>query len=247
MSGHSKWSKVKHQKATTDAVKGKNFTKMSKAIAIAVKEGGNADPNFNFKLRLAIDNARSVNMPKENITRAIEHAKGDTSGLNIQEALYEGFGPAGIGMLIKTTTDNKQRTVAEIKNVLDRNGGVLAATGAVSHSFNFVGLVSVVKASKTFDEIFEIALSSGAEDLEDEGESIAVYTNHEQLHNVKIALENAGLTVNSFEMYFRPSIRIPVTEKGIADKLIKLLHMLEDLDDVQKIYTNADVSDEALS
>jgi YebC/PmpR family DNA-binding regulatory protein len=248
MSGHSKWSKIKHQKGTTDAIKGKVFTKMSKAILIAVKEGGgNTDPNFNFKLRLAIDKARHVNMPKENIERAIEKAKGSGSGVVFQEALYEGFGPMGVGLLIKTATDNKQRTVAEIKNVLERNGGSLATSGAVSHFFTFVGLIQVEKRDMTFDHIFEIALTVGAQDLEDEGDQVAIYTDHTDVHTIKEKLTEKGLAVLNAELYYRPSIQIDVNEKTVANRLIHLLDVIEELDDVQKVYSNANVSDEALS
>lgn len=247
MSGHSKWSKVKHQKEVTDSAKGKIFTKIAKAIAVAIKEsGGNADPNFNFKLRLAIEKARSVNMPKENITRAVDHGKGIGEGAHIEEAIYEGFGPAGIGLLIKTATDNRQRTVSEIKNTLDRGGGVLATSGAVSHLFMFVGLIHVKKDQKTFDEMFEAALGAGADDLEDEGDDVAIYTNHADVHRVKEALTQKGFTVTNFELYYRPQMVIPVLDQALALRLIKLLSLLEELDDVQKVYTNAQVSDEAL-
>lgn len=248
MSGHSKWSKVKHQKEATDAVKGKVFTRLSKAIIIAVKEGGgNTDPNFNFKLRLAVDKARSANMPKENIERAIEKAKGaGANGTMIEEVIYEAFGPAGVGIIIEAATENKQRTVAEVKNVLERNGGVLAGTGAVSHLFKHVGCITVLKKNKTFDEIMEVSMNIGALDLADSPDSVEVYTVPSDLHKVKDVLTKAGIEVTSSELIYKPVSVVPVNDQSRAKQVLRLLSTLELVEDVDRVFANFDIPDEYL-
>ncbi|MBI4991336.1 YebC/PmpR family DNA-binding transcriptional regulator [Candidatus Gottesmanbacteria bacterium] len=244
MSGHSKWSKVKHQKETTDAAKGKVFTKFANAITIAVGEGGSPDPNFNFKLRLAIDKARSYNMPKENIERAIERARGGEEGGTLQEAVYEAFAPGGVGVIIEAATNNKQRTVSELKNILERGGGVLAASGSVSHFFKYVGLITVAKDKKSFDEIMEAAINAGATDISDAGEYVEIFTEPSSLHKIKEALIAFGLSVSSSELDYHPITTIPIEKKETAAQILKLLSAIEDMDDVQKVYANFDIPDE---
>lgn len=238
MSGHSKWSKVKHQKETTDAVKGKIFTKMSSHIMMAVKEGGGGDPASNFRLRLAIEKAKSANMPKENIERAVDKAVKAGSEGGMEEHLYEAFGPGGIGIIIQATTDNKQRTVAEIKNTLERNGGVLATSGAVSHLFNYVGYIGVKKNDKTFDQIMEIALTVGAIDLSDEGEMVDIYTNHNDLHKIKEELIKKGLTVAEDELIYKALSPMSIEDPKEKEKVEELLQILEERDDVQAVFAN---------
>ena len=238
MSGHSKWSKVKHQKASTDAVKGKIFTKMANAIIMAVKQGGGTDPDSNFKLRLAIDRAKNANMPKDNIVRAIERAGKAGESESVSEIIYEAFGPAGIGILIKAVTDNKQRTVSEIKNILERGGGVLASQGAVSHLFQQVGLLEVEKNSRTFDEIFELVSQAGGIDMEEEEGIIMVYTTYADLHKVREFLEKHALKILSAELYFRPDLQLNIERKELSEKIDKLLIILEDTEDIQRVYTN---------
>ncbi|KKS96676.1 MAG: hypothetical protein UV73_C0009G0027 [Candidatus Gottesmanbacteria bacterium GW2011_GWA2_43_14] len=238
MSGHSKWSKVKHQKAATDAVRGKIFTKMSNAIIIAVKQGGGvADPDSNFKLRLAIDRAKSVNMPKENIMRAIEKAAKSGDSENMSEIVYEAYGPAGVAVLIKAVTDNKQRTVAEVKNLLERGGGVLAAQGSVSRLFSQVGLIEIGKEGRTFDEIFELATEAGAIDIEDTDEAFLVYTDHGELHKVREFLQTK-VTILSAELSFRTEAAVRPDKQETREKIEKLLDAVEDMEDVQRVYTN---------
>lgn len=248
MSGHSKWSKVKHQKESKDASKGKIFTKLSNIIAMAVKEGGgNSDPDSNFKLRLAIEKARSLNMPKDKIERAIERGKGKGGELNnFQEAVYEAFGPAGVGIIIETASDNKQRTVANIKSILDREGGSLASAGSVMHNFQFAGLIKINK-THNYDQVMEAALDTGAYDLEDSPDSIEVYTDPALLHKIKQALEAKGITVDSFELFYRAKTTISVTNKEIAQKIIQLMQTLEDLDDVKCVFANFEIPDEYLN
>lgn len=247
MSGHSKWSKIKHQKESTDTTKGKIFTKLANAIIIAVKTGGGiTDPGGNIRLRLAIEKAKSANMPKDKIARAVERGKGSDQNDNLEEALYEGFGPFGIGILIETTTNNKQRTVSELKNTLERGGGTLATSGSVTHFFNFVGLITVNKEGKSFDQILEIAINVGAIDAEDTGNTIDIYTNHADLHKVKEELLKYGLTIQSCELYYRPIITVAITDQQIAQKILSLLTTLEEIEDVQKVHANFDIADEFL-
>lgn len=248
MSGHSKWSKVKHQKESTDAAKGKIFTKLANAIILAIKQGGgNTDPDTNFKLRLSIEKARSLNMPKDKIDRAVELGCGSDSGDDLTQIMYEGFGPGGVGILIETATDNKQRTVAELKNVLDRGGGSLATAGSVSHFFQAVGLVRIDKQNKSSDEVLGGALESGAIDLEDTGDTYDIFTKPSELHIVKDNLLKAGFKVSTFELFYRPKTEIPINDKNTANKLLALLTSLEDLDNVQKVHANFDIPDEILT
>lgn len=239
MSGHSKWSKVKHQKETSDAAKGKLFTKLSNAIITAVREGGGiADSEGNFKLRLAIEKARSLNMPKENIERAIERGKGSPETSGVREVIYEAFGPGGVAILIVATTDNKQRTVAAIKNILERGGGTLAGSGAVAYLFRLMGLIRIRKGTRTIDELMEIALEAQAVDLEDSEDSVEVYTEPAALHKIKEILVEKGIPVESFELFYRPTTSLPVQNKDTARAVLKLLSNLEEIDDVQRVFAN---------
>lgn len=243
MSGHSKWSKVKHQKEVTDKMRGKIFTKMANAIIIAVREGGGiTDSNSNFKLRLAIEKAKSVNMPKENIARAIDRAGRSGEEETINEILYEAFGPYGVGLLIKTATANKQRTVSDIKNILEQSGGVLATSGAVSHLFNQIGLLEIVKNGKTYDEILELSIAAGAVDIEEKDNSFFIYTNPADLHKVREFLMERRLTVVGAELYFKPSSLVVLEQKVEIEKIERLIESLEELEDIQKVYANHSLS-----
>jgi len=240
MSGHSKWSKVKHQKGVTDAIKGKIFTKMANAIAISVRESGNADPETNFKLRLAIEKARSMNMPKSNIDRAIARGSGEDDGARFETVVYEAFAPEGVGMIVEAATDNKQRTVSILKNTLDRHGGTLAAQGAVSHLFRYVGFIEVDKSGKSFDSLMDIALNVGAEDIQDAGTSVDIYTKPTDLHKVKESLVKEGITVTDAELIYQPIAWMSITDPNKVSRLQNLLETIEDLDDVQKVFANCD-------
>lgn len=242
MSGHSKWSKVKHQKAVTDAVKGKIFTKLSNAIINAViSSGRNPDPDTNFKLRLIVERSRHMNMPKDKIEHAIARAVGDEEAVVLQEAIYEGFGPSGVGILIEVLTDNKQRTVVEIKNVLERGGGNLATAGAVSHLFQHVGLITVDKKGKLYDMVMEDAIQTGAIDIKDESDGYEIFTLPTDLHKIKIAMEDKEYTIVSSELIFRPTITIPFNDHSTASQILKLIESLEEMDDVQKVFCNFDI------
>ncbi len=248
MSGHSKWSKIKHQKEVTDATRGKIFTKLANAIIIAVREGGGiTDPVANFRLRLAIEKARSFNMPKEKIERAIERATGKNAENAMEQVVYEAFGPGGVGLIIEAVTNNKQRTVSEVKNILERGGGRLATQGAVSHFFRYMGLLTIEKKGKSFDELFEIAINSGASDIEDlDEETINVYTEPTSLHKVKEKITEQGIAVSSFELCYRPITIVPVEERSKAEAVLKLISSLEEMEDVHKVYANFDIPEEYL-
>lgn len=240
MSGHSKWSTIKRQKGAADAKRGQLFTKISNAITIAVREsGGSTDPENNFKLRLAIDKARAANMPKENIDRAITRAVGK-QGLSLETSIYEGFAPGKVAVIVQTVSDNKQRTVSEIKNVFEKGGGILATPGSVSYLFSIKGELSVQKKEKNFDEIFTLALDCGVEDIEEEDDRVVMYCENTALSFVKKSLEEKGLSVETAEIIYKPNSLITISNKDMQNKIIQFLEKVEDLDDVQKVYTNAD-------
>ena len=237
MSGHSKWSKVKHQKASTDKVKGQAFTKATHAITVAVREAaGVTDPNLNFRLRLAIDKARSVNMPKENIARAIERAA-KAGESNIDQVTYEAFGPGGAAVLIQAATDNKQRTVSQVKNVLDKSGGTLATPGAVSFMFQQSGVITLAKSGLSFDALLELALEVGADDVIERDDVYEVYTSPAVLAQVRQRISDQGLVVDNAEIIMRPTIPLTLDGEKTA-KLDQLCAKLEELDDVTAVYAN---------
>lgn len=251
MSGHSKWSQIKRQKGTTDIRRGQLFTKAANAITIAVRAGGGiTDPESNFRLRLAIEKARAANMPKENIQRAIERGKGiGERGQELEEVVYEGFGPGGISVIVECVTDNKQRTLSEIKNVFDKSGGTLGQPGSVSYQFKQVGQITIKKDNKSLDEILVVAADSGAQDIEEvpqAGEEVLIYTDSSSLQKVKEFLDKTGLTVVEAELVRQPTVIVPIADKDTAGKVISFVEKLESLDDVQKIYSNFDIPDEYL-
>lgn len=242
MSGHSKWSKVKHQKAVTDVVKARQFTKASHAIMIAVREGGGVtDPNGNFKLRLAVENARSVNMPKDNIDRAIERA-GGIGGKGIETILYEGFGPKGVAILIESVTDNRQRTVSVVRNVLEKHGGHLGPPGSVHYLFDAVGIIVVAKEGIVYDTLLEVAISAGSRDCIEEADGYVLFTEASSLFTVKSAVEEKGVTVAHADVVYQPKMTMPMEDVDKAT-LEKLVETLEDSDDVQRVFTNASYHD----
>ncbi|MCH7641010.1 YebC/PmpR family DNA-binding transcriptional regulator [Patescibacteria group bacterium] len=242
MSGHSKWSTIKHKKEATDAARGKLFSKLSRAISIAVKTGGGSDPISNSKLKVSIDAAKSANMPKVNIERAISRGSG---GGQLEEVTYEGFGPSGIGVIVETATDNRNRTGQEIKGLFERGGGHLAGPGAVSFNFEAKGLLLVSKNKNTEDQILKL-IDLGAEDVEETKYGIEVYIIPNKLSEVKKRIIDEGFSVSSTEFYKKPKSLQTVTEKEAASKVLAFLTNLENHDDVQKVFTNIDVPDEIL-
>ncbi len=245
MSGHSKWSSIKRQKGVADAQRGQLFTKLSKEIIIAAKQGG-GDPAANFRLRLAVQKARDNNMPAENIDRAVKRAVGGGEGTELFEITYEGYGPAGTAVIVEVTTDNRNRTVAEVRNVFARAGGSLGESGSVSWNFDSRGVISVVANGKDPDEVALYAIDAGAEDVSVGGDTIEVYTVPTDLEKVKKALEDQQVTVESAESARVPKTTVQLDEKS-AIQMLRLVEKLEALDDVQKVYFNAEFSDDVLA
>jgi len=238
MSGHSKWSTIKRQKGVADIKRGQIFTKLANAIVIAVKQnGGNTDPETNFKLRLAIDKARSFNMPKDNIERSIQKASGAGAGGDLFEALYEGFAPGGAALLIEAVTDNKQRTVADVKSTLEKNGGTLAGQGAVSYLFDRVGEIVVQASSKSEDEVLDLAIEINSSDYFKEGEDVIFYVSPTELSQAKNILDQKGVSIQSAEIVFKPQVVVNADEEA-KTKLHAIIEKLEDLADVQSVYSN---------
>lgn len=246
MSGHSKWATIKRQKGVNDTKRGQVFTKLSAAISIAVREGGGVlDPASNFKLRLAIDAARSANMPKENIERAIKRATGKQEG-QLEGAIYEGFGPGGVSVIVQAATDNKQRTISEIKSTFDKNGGSLGVPGAVSYQFSQKGLITLEKNKKNLDEFLLIAAEAGAEDVEEAGDEVMIYTQLEDLNKIREVLQKQNLSIKNAEFIWKPLTLVKITDPEKLNKIISLLEKLEDLTDVQKVYANFDLEDQLI-
>ena len=238
MSGHSKWSTIKRQKSAQDAKRGAIFTKIANSITIAVKQGGGiGDPSQNFRLRLAIDNARAVNMPKENIERAIKRAL-EKDASTFEEITYEGFAPGGISVIVEAASDNTTRTTAEVKSLFNKSGASFGHPGSVSYQFKQAGRIIAQKETKTFDDIFSIAVEAGAEDIEETGDEVFIYTLPDNLQSVKNFIEKAGLVIEEAEIIREPVTIISITDKGQKEKIEDFISSLENLDDVHKVYTN---------
>jgi YebC/PmpR family DNA-binding regulatory protein len=240
VSGHSKWATIHRQKEAKDAKRGQQFTKLANAISVAVREGGGTtEPESNFKLRLAVEKARAMSMPKENIQRAIEHGKGGANGAVLEEVLYEGYGPSGVGILAEAVTDNKQRTAQVIKNIFERSGGTLAGPGAVAYQFKKTGLILVEKQDPVDEQLLKI-IDLRAEDVEEVEDGLEVYVILSEFEGMRKSLTEAGFVIRSAEPVQVPTTTIPVSG-GEAEKVVALLTSLEELDDVQKVWTNADI------
>lgn len=239
MSGHSHYATIKRQKSVNDAAKGNLFSKLARSIMIAAKNG--PDPDMNFKLRFEIDKAREASMPKENIERAI--AKATTEAANITEVAYEGFGPGGVAFIVQVATDNKNRSAQEIKNTFERAGGSLAGPGAVSFNFESKGFMLVKKTENSEDEILKL-IDSGVEDFEETGDGIEVYVAPEGLGETHKKLTNAGFEVTSAELQMKPKNLQTISDQTLARKVINLIETLEEVEDVQKVFTNLDIPDE---
>jgi YebC/PmpR family DNA-binding regulatory protein len=245
MSGHSKWSTIKHKKGAADAKRGKLFGKLIKEITMAARTGG-GDPGGNPRLRTALLAARAANMPADNITRAIKKGTGDLPGETYEDFLYEVRGPVGIAVIIEGTTDNKNRTVAEIRHLLDRNGGTLEKTGGVMYLFEKKGSITLENPTQTADELMEIALEAGAEDIEIDGESCDIITDPATFEAVREAVIAKGLTPSAAEVSLQPKITVPVNSESDARKVLRLMEALEAHDDVSKVSANFDIPDEIL-
>ena len=245
MSGHSKWHQIRHKKAAVDAKRGKLFTKLIREIMVAARMGG-GDPEMNPRLRTAIEAAKAANMPSENIERAIKKGTGELEGVSYEEVVYEGYGPGGVAIMIEALTDNKNRTVAEIRHIFSKYGGNLGESGCVAWMFTKTGLILVPKDGTDGEKLLEVALEAGAEDFNEEGtDYYEIYVQPSNLLELKQALTDAGFTVESAEITALPQSTVRVEGKE-AEKLLKLLEVLEDHDDVQKVYSNMDIPDEVM-
>ncbi len=242
MSGHSKWATIKRKKAVLDAKRGKLFTKLIKEITIAARQGG-GDPEANPRLRLAVDNAKAANMPAENIERAIKKATGELEGATYHEVVYEGYGPGGIAILVEAATDNKNRTVAEIRHIFSKNGGSLGESNSVAWMFERKGIITVKRDGMSEDEMMEIIIDAGADDLQTEEEFFEVVTTLESFEAVRRALVEKGLPVENASLQWIAKNQIAIKGEE-AEKLMKLIESLEDNDDVQNVFTNADFVEE---
>ena len=246
MSGHSKWSTIKHKKGALDAKRGKLFTKLSKEIIIASKEG--PDPEMNYRLRLAIQNAKDANMPSDNIERSIKKGSGDDSGSsNYEEINYEGYGPGGTAFIVQTLTDNKNRTAAEVRSCFAKNGGNLGESGAVAWNFETKGVIDALVDTDNIDDVSMAGIDAGAIDVEVEGKNISFYTSYQGFEAVRKSLETINdVIIERSEIELVPTSFADVDQK-VAIKTLKLLEKLEDLDDIQKVFSNLNITEELVT
>jgi YebC/PmpR family DNA-binding regulatory protein len=246
MAGHSKWAQIKHKKAHTDAKRGKVFTRIVKEVTVAARLGG-GDPDGNPRLRLAIDKAKEVNMPQENIKRAIMKGTGELPGMSYDEIVYEGYGPGGVAIYIETLTDNKNRTVSELRHMLSKHNGSMGESGCVAWIFEKKGYILVDKRASAEDALMDIAIEAGASDMknEPEEESFEIITDTENFNAVKGALEKAGIEVSLAEITMLPQNYVTLEGKQ-AEQMASLMETIEDHDDVQNVYANFDMASELI-
>lgn len=244
MSGHSKWATIKRKKGAEDAKRGKIFTKLIREIAVAAKNGG-GDPDGNPRLRTVMDKARAANMPQDNVLRAIKKGTGELEGVSYEEHTYEGYGPGGAAVILDILTDNRNRTISEIRNLFSKNGGNMGEAGCVSWVFKKKGVLQLDRHSFTEEQLMEVVLDAGAEDLKDEEESWAVLTDPGHFESVKKGLEAKGLKSSSAEITMVPQNTIKLTG-GDAERMLRLMEALEDHDDVQNVYSNFDIPKEEM-
>ena len=245
MSGHNKWASIKHKKGANDAKRGKIFTKLIKEITVAARMGG-GDPNGNPRLRAAVLAARAENMPKDNIERGIKKGTGELEGVSYEESLYEGYGPGGAAVLVESLSDNKNRSVAEIRHIFSKNGGSLGTNGCVAWMFKKKGYIAIERSAVDEEKLMEKALEAGAEDVREDETTFEVITAPEDFEAVKAAIDGLQVPYISSEVTMLPQNTTSLAGKE-ADQMVKLMDMLEDCDDVQKVYTNADIPEELVS
>jgi len=244
MSGHSKWSSIKHKKAATDAKRGKIFTNLIKEITVAARMGG-GDIETNPRLRTAVQAAKAENMPKDNIERAIKKGTGELEGVNYEEISYEGYGPGGAAVLVESLTDNKNRTVADIRSIFGKNGGNLGENGCVAWMFDKKGYIVVERSAVDEDTLMETALEAGAEDIREDDSNFEVITEPGDFEAIKEAIDTASISYIDAEVTMLPQNTTNLAGKE-AEQMVRLMEMLEDCDDVQKVYTNADIPEEMI-
>ncbi len=245
MSGHSKWATIKRKKSAVDAKRGKIFTKLIKEITIAARQGG-GDPNGNPRLRLAIDNAKSQNMPADNIERAIKKATGELEGSTYTEITYEGYAPGGIAVLVEVATDNKNRTVAEIRHIFSKHGGNLGETGSVAWMFERKAVITIKRNGKNEDEVLEVILDAGADDLQTEEDFFEIQTSLESFEQVRKSLLEKNFEIENASLQWIAKNLIRVSGED-TQKVMKLIEVLEDNDDVQNVFTNADIDESSIN
>lgn len=247
MSGHSKWAQIRRSKGVNDARRGQLFTRLGREIVVAVREGGGGDPNANFRLRMAVQHARDANMPMDNIERTIKRALGGGEGSSLEEITYEGYGPGGTAMLVQALTENRNRTVAEVRNAFNRNGGNMGENGCVDWLFEAKGVIEVELQGHDPDELSLEAIDMGADDADPAGpddETLTIYTDPSDLDKVRQALEAKKYHVVKAESTLLPKTRIELGDEKVAHQVMRLVEKFEDLDDVQNVYTNADFPEE---
>ena len=245
MSGHSKWATIKRKKGKLDAQRGKMFTKLIKEITVAARDGGSGDPEMNPRLRTAIATAKAANMPQDNIKRAIQKGTGELPGTTYEEANYEGYGPGGVAVLVQVLTDNKNRTVSEIRHLFTKSAGNLGEAGCVGWMFDKKGYITVESEKAIEDELMEWAIEAGASDFSSDGGIYEIYTEYTDLETVRSALETKGIEMASAELTMLPQSTVKVDGKQ-AEQMIRLFEALEDHDDVQKVYANFDIDESVL-
>jgi YebC/PmpR family DNA-binding regulatory protein len=244
MSGHSKWATIKHKKGAADAKRGKVFTKLIKEIAVAARIGG-GDVDSNPRLRTAIADAKAVNMPAENIKRAIQRGTGELPGVQYEEIVYEGYGPSGVALILEVATDNRNRTLAEIRHILAKHGGNLGETGCVTWIFSKRGYIVVEKAKASEDTLLELVTDAGADDMREDGDNWEIYCPMENFQQVVDALNKAGITPSVAELSMVPQTQVKVSGKP-ADQVLRLMDELDEHEDVQHVYANFDIEDAEL-
>ncbi len=245
MSGHSHWAGIKHKKAANDAKRGKVWSKVARIIIVAAKKGG--DPSQNLSLRYAIDKAKSVNMPKDTIEKAIKKGTGELGGINFEEITYEGYAPGGVAIMVEVLTDNRHRTAPEIKRIFERRGGALGTTGCVGWMFSKKGLITVKASNANEDELMEIALGAGAEDMKQVSDIFEITCESSAFEGLKKALEEKKIPMELAEISMLPKSTVPVTTSEMAKTVIGLMEDFEDNEDVQNVYANFDIPDEIMS
>jgi YebC/PmpR family DNA-binding regulatory protein len=248
MAGHSKWANIKHKKARSDEKRGKEFTKIAKEITIAVRSGGGGDPEANSKLKLAIQKAKAINMPNDNITRAIKKGTGEVESEAIEEIIYEGYAPGGVAIMLEIATDNRNRTASEIRHLFSKANGNLGESGCVAWMFKRAGYIVLGKENLELDEeeLMLMALELGADDVREEDDSYEVITSPEVFMEVKEGLEQQGIKLEEADVVMLPENTVEINDADTASRVIKLVDLLEDHDDVQNVFTNMSIDDEIL-
>lgn len=242
MAGHSKWANTKHRKAAVDAKRGKVFSVISKELTLAARNGG-GDPSFNPRLRTILNKAKASNMPTDNVDRAIKKGTGELPGVEYVELVYEGYGPGGVGIIVEVTTDNKNRSASEVRSTFTKFGGNLAGPGALAHFFNRQGQFLIDAEKTTEDALMELAIEAGADDVKNNGDHFEILCPLSQFDSLAQALEEAKIEATESELAWIPASTIPVAEADVARKLLRLTDALEDLEDVQHVFSNYDIAD----